>query len=217
MTEHNFNSMRTAMVESQLRTSDVNDPRVIDVMGSVAREAFLPNDRQALAYIDRPVKLTESRWLNPPLATGRLLTAASVEPQDNVLLVGAATGYTAALLSQLSASVVAVEDDEALTPRAKAVLAGYGNVRLVAGPPSEGVEQYGPYSLIMIDGAVEEIPAALIKQLADGGRLVAAVLDRGVARLAIGRKSGEAFGMTHFADCESVPLPGFEKPKSFTF
>lgn len=205
------------MVESQLRTSDVNDPRVIAAMENVAREAFLPNDRQALAYIDRPVKLAENRWLNPPLATGRLLTAAAIEPQDNVLLIGAATGYTAALLSQLSASVVAVEDDEALLPRAKAVLAGYANVKLIAGAPNEGAEEYGPYTLIVIDGAVEEIPLRLIKQLADGGRLVVAVLDRGVARLTIGRKSGDAFGMIHFADCESVPLPGFEKPKSFTF
>ncbi|MBB4642400.1 protein-L-isoaspartate O-methyltransferase family protein [Rhizorhapis suberifaciens] len=217
MTEHNFKSMRTAMVESQLRTSDVNDPRVIAAMANVAREAFLPNDRQALAYIDRPVKLTEGRWLNPPLATGRLLTAASIAPDDNVLLIGAATGYTAALLSQLAASVVAVEEDEALLPRAKAVLAGYGNVKLVSAALNQGSKKYAPYSLIVIDGAVEEIPSALVKQVGDGGRLVAAVLDRGVARLAIGRKSGQAFGMTHFADCESVPLPGFEKPKSFTF
>ncbi|HKR15969.1 protein-L-isoaspartate O-methyltransferase [Rhizorhapis sp.] len=217
MTEHNFKSMRTAMVESQLRTSDVNDPRVIAAMATVAREAFLPAERQALAYIDRPVKLSESRWLNPPLATGRLLTAAEVEPSDTVLLIGAATGYTAALLSQLVASVVAVEEDEALLPRAKAVLAGYANVKLVPGPINQGAKKFGPYSLIVIDGAVEEIPAAIVKQLADGGRLAAAILDRGVARLAIGRKSGEAFGITHFADCESVSLPGFQKPKSFTF
>lgn len=217
MTEHNFKSMRTAMVESQLRTSDVNDPRVIAAMASVPREAFLPAERQAMAYIDRPVKLSATRWLNPPLATGRLLTAAEVEPQDNVLVIGAATGYSAALLSQLAASVVAVEEDEALLPRAKAVLAGYGNVRLVAGALNQGARKYGPYSLIFFDGAVAEIPPAIIRQLADGGRIAVAIIDRGVARLALGRKSGEAFGMTHFADCESVILPGFEKPKSFTF
>lgn len=217
MTEQNFKSMRAAMVESQLRTSDVNDPRVIAVMGSVAREAFLPADRQALAYIDRPVKLSEGRSLNPPLATGRLLTAAEITPEDNVLLIGAATGYAAALLSRLAASVIAVEEDEALLPRAKAVLAGYGNVTLLSGPLGQGARKYAPYSLIVIDGAVEEIPAALTKQLADGGRLVAAIADRGVTRLSIGRKSGEAFGMSSFADCESVVLPGFAKPKSFTF
>lgn len=217
VTEHNFKSMRTAMVESQLRTSDVNDPRVIAAMASVPREAFLPVERQALAYIDRPVKLSEARWLNPPLATGRLLTAAEVEPDDKVLLIGAATGYSAALLSQLASSVIAVEDDEALLPRAKAVLAGYGNVTLAPGSLHQGARKHAPYSLIVIDGAVEEIPATLIKQLADGGRLVTALSDRGVTRLALGRKSGEAFGMTHFADCESVVLPGFSKPKNFTF
>lgn len=217
MTDQNFKAMRAAMVESQLRTSDVNDPRVIAAMASVPRETFLPPERQALAYIDRPVKLTGSRSLNPPLATGRLLTVAEVEPEDKVLLIGAATGYSAALLSRLAASVVAVEEEEELIRRAEAVLAGYGNVKLAAGPLAGGARKYGPYTLIVIDGAVEEVPPALVKQLADGGRLVAALSDRGVSRLSIGRKAGDAFGMTSFADCESVELPGFAKPKSFTF
>lgn len=217
VTDQNFKAMREAMVESQLRTSDVNDPRVIAAMASVPRETFLPAERQALAYIDRPAKLTDSRSLNPPLSTGRLLTAAEVEPEDKALVVGAATGYSAALLSSLAASVVAVEEDEDLLRRAKAVLAGYGNVKLVAGPLAEGARKQGPYSLILIDGAVEEIPPALVKQLADGGRLVAALSDRGVSRLSIGRKVGDAFGMTSFADCESVDLPGFATPKSFNF
>lgn len=217
VTDQNFKAMREAMVESQLRTSDVNDPRVIAAMASVPRETFLPAERQALAYIDRPAKLTDSRSLNPPLSTGRLLTAAEVEPEDKALVVGAATGYSAALLSSLAASVVAVEEDEDLLRRAKAVLAGYGNVKLVAGPLAEGARKQGPYSLILIDGAVEEIPSALVKQLADGGRLVAALSDRGVSRLSIGRKVGDAFGMTSFADCESVDLPGFATPKSFNF
>lgn len=217
MTVQNFKAMREAMVESQLRTSDVNDPRVIAAMASIPRETFLPAERQALAYIDRPVKLTEGRSLNPPLSTGRLLTAAEVEPEDKVLVVGAATGYCAALLSRLAATVVAVEEDEDLLRRAKAVLAGYGNVKLVPGPLAEGARKHGPYTLIVIDGAVEVVPPMLVKQLADGGRLVAAVIDRGVSRLSIGRKAGDAFGMTSFADCESVELPGFAKPKSFTF
>lgn len=217
MTEHNFKAMREAMVESQLRTSDVNDPRVVAAMASIPRETFLPAERQALAYIDRPVRLTEGRSLNPPLATGRLLTMAEVEPEDNVLVIGAATGYCAAVLSRIAAAVVAVEQDEELLRRAKAVLAGYGNVTLVAGPLNEGARKHGPYTLIVIDGAVEELPAAIVKQLADGGRLVAAIIDRGVSRLSIGRKAGDAFGLKSFADVESVELPGFAKPKSFTF
>ena len=217
MTEQNFKSMRNAMVESQLRTSDVNDPRVIAAMASVPREAFLPVERQALAYIDRPVRLSEGRWLNPPLSTGRLLTAAEVVPDDTVLVIGAATGYSAALLSQLAASVVAVEEDEALLPRAKAVLAGYGNVRLVPGALHQGARKDAPYSLIFIDGAVEVIPTAIIKQLAEDGRLVSAIVDKGVTRLSLGRKSGGAFGISSFADCESVILPGFTKPETFKF
>ncbi|MDI1296471.1 MAG: protein-L-isoaspartate O-methyltransferase, partial [bacterium] len=103
MTEQNFSSMRNAMVESQLRTSDVDDQRVIAVMAHVPREDFLPVERRSMAYVDRPVPLAGGRALNPPLVIGRLLKEAHIEPGDTVLLIGAATGYSAALLAALGA------------------------------------------------------------------------------------------------------------------
>ncbi|MBS0502909.1 MAG: protein-L-isoaspartate O-methyltransferase [Proteobacteria bacterium] len=213
MTEQNFEAMRRAMVESQLRTTGVNDPRVVAAMAEVPRERFVPADRRALAYTDRPVPLGGGRALNLPEATGLLLTAAQIRVEDHVLLVGAGTGYTAALLARLAGSVVAVEEDAALAAQARDV----AGVQIVEGPLAEGAARHAPYDLIVIDGLVEHVPEALIAQLKDGGRLVCALLDRGASRLAFGRKAGTGFGCDLFADCEAPPLPGFARPKSFVF
>lgn len=216
MTEQNFEAMRRAMVESQLRTTGVNDPRVIAAMASVPRERFVAVERRALAYTDRPVPLGQGRALNMPEATGLLLTEATVRPTDKVLLVGAASGYTAALLDRLAAKVVALEEDADLVALARTALSDT-RVELVEGPLNRGWAAAAPYDLIVVDGLIEHVPDALIDQLADNGRLACAILDRDTSRLAIGRKSGTAFGLDLFADCEAAPIPGFAKPKSFVF
>jgi protein-L-isoaspartate(D-aspartate) O-methyltransferase len=217
MTEQNFEVMRRAMVESQLRTTGVNDPRVVAAMAAVPRERFVPADKRALAYMDRPVPLGDGRELNLPEATGRLLTVAQVAPADRVLLVGAASGYTAALLDQLAGEVVALEVSPALVAAARANLAGAAKVELVEGPLAEGWAAKAPYDLIFIDGLIEHVPDALVGQLAEGGRLACALFDRGMSRLGIGRRSGTGFGIDLFADCEAVGLPGFARPRTFTF
>ena len=216
MTEQNFEAMRRAMVESQLRTTGVNDPRVVAAMAFVPRERFVPADWRALAYMDRPVPLGHGRELNLPEATGRLLTAAQVGRQDRALLVGAATGYTAALLAELGAHVVALEEQSDLLAAARDALSS-SPVELVNGPLNQGCTAGAPYDLIFVDGMVEEVPQTLIDQLAEGGRLAAAVHEKGATRLGLGRKSGGGFGMDLFADCEAVRLPGFAKPRSFVF
>ncbi|HEV2567706.1 protein-L-isoaspartate O-methyltransferase [Sphingomonas sp.] len=213
MTEQNFEAMRRAMVESQLRTTGVNDPRVIAVMAAVPRERFVPEEWRTLAYMDRPVPVGGGRELNMPEATGLLLTHAAVTRLDRVLLVGAATGYTAALLAELAGEVVALEENAALAAEAVHI----ANVEWVQGPLSQGWAAGAPYDLIFIDGAVEQLPDALLAQLKEGGRLAAAIHEKGATRLGIGRKSGNGFGMDLFADCEAVRLPGFERPKSFVF
>src|SRR5690349_19853880 len=119
MTEQNFEAMRRAMVDSQLRTTGVNDPRVVAAMAEVPRERFVPVERRGLAYMDRPVALGAGRALNIPEATGLLLTAAAVRASDKVLLVGAGSGYAAALLEKLAAHVVALEEDAALATFAR--------------------------------------------------------------------------------------------------
>lgn len=217
-TESNrFEAMRHAMVASQLRTNAVSDPRVVVAMAAVPRELFLPVDVRAIAYRDTAVPLGRGRAQNVPIATGRLLTEAYLLPRDRVLLIGAASGYTAAVLSGLVLSVVAVESDPMLAALAREGLAESANVTLVEGPLEAGHPGGGPYDVLIIDGAVEQVPEALIAQLAVGGRAVTGLADRGITRLAAGRRTEGGFGLLDFADIDCVPLPGFAGPKSFTF
>lgn len=217
MSDQNFTSMRRAMVESQLRTNDINDPAIIRAILSIPREDYVPAERRATAYIDRPVPLTEGRALNPPLATARLLMAASVSTGQKVLLVGAAMGYTAALLCTLGARVVAVESDPVLAARAREMLAARPQAKVVEGPLEAGHPDDGPYDILFIDGAVEAMPEALIEQLKVRGRAVFARVEQGVTRLCMGVRSAGGFGASAFADSEAVVLPGFAEPQAFSF
>ncbi|HEY0627439.1 MAG TPA: protein-L-isoaspartate O-methyltransferase [Allosphingosinicella sp.] len=216
MTEHNFEHMRRAMVASSLRTTGVNDPRVIAAFESVPREGFVPRDRVAMAYADALVPLGNGRDLNNPMSLGRMLTEAAPQPEDRALVIGAATGYAAAILAELVASVVAVEEDPSLAAAAKVALTG-AHVKFIEGPLEKGYKAGAPYDLILIDGAVEFVPEPIVAQLAENGRLAAAVLDNGVARVAIGRRGGAGFAMAPVSDVASAILPGFLKPRGFTF
>ncbi len=208
---------RHAMVASQLRTNAVTDPRVIAAMASIPREAFLPVSVRSIAYVDRALPTGGGREINPPLATARLLDAAELEPSDRVLLIGAGGGYAAAVLAQMVAHVTAVESDAALLAIARESLAEVANVDLVAGPLAEGAPAAAPFDVLVVDGAVEEPPANLADQVRPGGRIVAGLVERGVTRLAAGRRTAGGFGLTAFVDSECVTLPGFARPRGFRF
>ena len=217
MTEHNFEHMRRAMVASQLRTTGVSDPRVLAAMGAVPRERFVPADRVAMAYTDALIPLGNGRELNNPMALGRLLSEAAPQERERALVIGAATGYSAAVLARLVGSVIAVEEDSELFAMARANLRAAA-VQLVEGPLTEGHSAGAPYDLILIDGAVEEVPESIIGQLVEqGGRLAAAMYVNGVTRLSIGRRAGEGFGMAGVSDWAATVLPGFCKPRKFSF
>lgn len=216
MSEYDFEQMRRAMVASQLRTTGVADARVLAAAGAVPRERFVPEGREAIAYADALVPLGGGRQLNSAMATARLLSEAGPRGGERAMVVGAATGYSAALLARLTASVVALEEDPALAAFARGALAGT-DVEQVEGPLAGGHEPGAPYDLILIDGAVERVPDAIVAQLADGGRLATAILDRGVTRLGVGRKAGGAFGLTLFTDAAAAILPGFVEPRQFSF
>lgn len=208
--------MRAAMIDSQLRPNDVIEPTVLAAMAHVAREAHVPPALASVAYMDRPLALGAGRALNPPLVTGRMLVAAEIRPAMRVLLIGAATGYMAALLAHLGAEVVAVEEAAELAALGRTALADTP-VRWVEGPLAAGAPDAAPFDRILIDGAVEQIPAALVEQLADGGRLVAAQRDASVTRLIFGVKTGGTLSLRSFADMDAVALPGFAAPASFRF
>ena len=216
MTEHNFEHMRRAMVASQLRTTGVNDPRVVAAMGAVPRERFVPPERCALAYADALVPLGHDRDLNSPMALGRMLSEARLRGDERALVIGAATGYSAAVLARLAGSVVAVEEVPELAGFAREALAGTG-VELVEAPLEQGHAAGAPYDFILIDGAVEHVPEAIVEQLSDGGEFALALLDEGVTRLCVGRVVAGAFGTTAFADAAAAVLPGFLKPRGFSF
>jgi protein-L-isoaspartate(D-aspartate) O-methyltransferase len=212
-----FDEMRAAMVASQLRTSAVDDSRVVKAMGEVPREQFVPAASRAIAYYDREVALGNGRAMNAPLASGRLVNEAEILPTDRVLLVGAATGYTAAVLARLASSVVALEEDAELAAQARQALVGLGNVTVVEGPLVAGWAPRAPYDAIIIDGGVESVPDAIVQQVKIDGRITTGLIDRGVRRLAAGRRSEGGFGLADFADVDCVVLPGFAKPPSFQF
>jgi protein-L-isoaspartate(D-aspartate) O-methyltransferase len=211
VTEQNYEQMRRAMVDSQLRTTAVNDPRVVAAMGKVARERFVPADQVALAYLDKTLPVAPGRGLASPMVTGRLLTEARVREGDRALVIGAGSGYSAAVLAELGASVVALEEDKELAGKATP------GVTRASGPLAKGWAKAAPYDLILFDGAAELIPPAIIDQLADGGRLAAPIVQNGVTRLALGRKAGSGFGMQSFADAEAPILPGFVIERGFSF
>ena len=207
-----FATARTAMIESQLRPQGVTDAGVLRAMGSIQREKFLPSHTRPLAYVDRGVAIGEGRFIVPPAVLGSLLTQMMPEPGQRALVVGAGTGYSAAVLQEIGLDVVALESAPELAAAAREL-----GIDCVEGPLEAGHRKGAPYDQILIDGAVEYIPDAIVDQLADGGRLGTALVDRGITRLVIGRKAGGAFGHLSVGDAGVPALPGFQRPPAFKF
>ncbi|HEX6740356.1 MAG TPA: protein-L-isoaspartate O-methyltransferase [Sphingomicrobium sp.] len=207
-----FAAARLAMVENQLRPQGVTDAAVLAAMGTIPRERFLPDHTRPLAYVDRAVAIGEGRFLAAPAVLGELLTGMMPEPGQRALVVGAGTGYSAAVLAAMGLAVTAVESSPELAAKARD-----GGVAVIEGPLERGHTKAAPYDRILIDGAVDHIPDALIAQLAEGGRLGAALIDRGITRLVVGRKSGGAFGYLSLGDAGAPVLPGFARPTAFIF
>jgi protein-L-isoaspartate(D-aspartate) O-methyltransferase len=200
------------MVECQLRPQGVTDRAVVEAMGRIERERFLPNHTRPLAYVDRGVAIGDGRFLAAPAVLGQLLTQMAPERGQKALVVGAGTGYSSAVLAAIGLDVVALETSAALAAAAREQ-----DVDVFEGPLEAGYVSAAPYDQILIDGAVDYIPQPIIDQLADGGRLGTAIVDRGITRLVIGRKAGGAFGFFSIGDAGVPALPGFSRAKEFTF
>ena len=200
------------MVDSQLRPQGVNDPAVVAAMSLVPREQFVPEAERLLAYVDRAIPLGEGRAMPPAAVVGLLLTAMVPNRGQTALVVGGATGYSAAVLSAMGLETTLLESSPAL-----AAVARERGIKVVEGPLVDGHARGAPYDLILIDGAVEYVPDALVAQLREGGRLGSALVEQGISRLIVGRKAGGGFGFHSIADAGTPALPGFERPKAFTF
>jgi protein-L-isoaspartate(D-aspartate) O-methyltransferase len=215
-----YAAARQHMIDSQIRTNKVTNQSVIEALSAVPREAFVAEAQRKLAYIDRPVLIGGNRRMTEPMVLARLLQVAHLKPTDTVLVVGAGTGYSAAVLSRLVKRVVALECAPELAERAKAILGTQSvtNVSVVSGDLTAGRPAEGPYDFILVDGAAEVVPDALTAQLADRGRLAVVIKDHGVVGRGtlLTRADGVVTTRAIF-DADAEVLPGFTRPKRFVF
>lgn len=215
-----FADARRCMVDSQIRPNRVTDPRILSAMRRLPRERFLPASARALAYVDEDVPLGNGRFLMEPMVLARMLQAAGLQDGERVLVVGAATGYGAAVLAACGCRVTALEDDPALLAIAEPALAEHApSVMLVSGPLPAGWPQQAPYDLILIEGAVPEIPRALTGQIQqESGRIIAAICRTGAMTQAVQCEATPAgLGHTTLFDCGTPPIPAFRKAPGFAF
>ena len=185
---------RKAMIDSQLRTSGVNAEFVLARMGSVAREDFVPAAARGVAYMDRAIALGGGRWLAAPVVQGMMLQEAAPSSDDRALLVDGGSGYLAELLRPL-----------------------VGSLEVVAPGDAAAKSRKGDFTLLIIDGAIEQLPDALVARLAEGARVVTGLVENGITRLAIGRKAAGAVTLLPLAELGVPVLPEFAAPKRWSF
>lgn len=211
---------RTHMIDSQLRPNKVTDARVLGAFAGIRREIFVPEHLRQVAYIDEDLPLGAGRYLMEPMVAARLLQAAAVERGDTALIVGAGTGYEAALIAMLARNVVALEEDAELARRARAAFVEHSiaSVNLMEAPLAQGYRPRAPYDVILFGGAVAELPAEIASQLAEGGRLVVVVKGgNGVGRATLATRAGGLLARRVIFDAATPLLPGFFPKPAFVF
>ena len=200
-------AQRQTMIDSQLRTVGVMDGDVLAAFAAVRREDFVPAALRGLAYADAALEVAPGRWLLEPMVLALLLQNARVTAADRALIIGAATGYSAAVVAAIGARVTALDSD-----------AGLAAPGMVVGPLSAGWPADAPYDLIIFEGAIEVLPAAIAAQLAPGGRVAAVVRDAGIGRAVVGPViAGNRIGGLPFLEVAAKPLPGFAAAREFAF
>lgn len=217
---------RLNMVESQVRTSDVTDRRIIRAMLDIPREPFVPAGMASLAYSDAALAVSGQRTdsapvraLLEPRTLAKLIQLADIDDDETVLDVGCATGYSSAVLARIAKRVVAVEADKALADAATAALKALGitNATVVHGELKAGAPAHAPFDVILLNGSVSTIPKALSDQLREGGRLVAVVSQGRVSRAHIAQRTGSTVDTRPAFEAAADTLPGFEVPPGFVF
>jgi protein-L-isoaspartate(D-aspartate) O-methyltransferase len=209
---------RINMVDGQVRPSDITDRRIIRAMLEVAREEFVPPELRALAYRDDHIALgTPGRVMLAPRVFAKLVQLAALGDNDSVLVIASGTGYGAAVLGQFAGQVVALESDPGLHATALRLLeqAQCSNVRAIQGPLADGSAEDGPYDVILIEGAVGDVPPHLLGQLKDGGRLVTVHLNGVAGQGTLWRRSGRTFGQASGFDAATPALQEFARKQDF--
>jgi protein-L-isoaspartate(D-aspartate) O-methyltransferase len=214
-----FSTARRNMIERQIRPNKVVDESLLSSMGEAPRERFLPDALRAVAYVDEDLKLSAERSLMEPRVLARLLQELALTSGDAVLDIASGTGYAAAIMARLVGAVFALESDADLQGRAADLFGDLAldNIVPVEGDLAAGCAEHAPFNAILIEGAVDTVPAGLLDQLADGGRLVAVVMDNGVGRATLFRKDGDHLSRRVLFDANLPVLKAFRSPEAFTF
>jgi len=208
---------RRMMVDTQVRPADVTKFPIIDAMLTVPREAFVPRDRMEAAYVSENIAIGGNRVILEPRTFAKMLDALALGNDDLVLDLGAGLGYSSAVIAHIAEAVVAVEDDEARLSEAESLLAEHhaDNVILHGGALSEGAPEHGPYDAILIEGAVEEVPEAIIGQLKEGGRMACLFMEGTLGVVRIGYKLDGGMSWRFSFNASAPVIPGFEKARAF--
>jgi protein-L-isoaspartate(D-aspartate) O-methyltransferase len=220
-----FVAARQNMIEGQIRPNKVRDERVLSVLEDLPRELFVPERLAGVAYIDESLPVGTGRFLLPPMVLARMLEEAAIGAGDRVLDIAPATGYSTAALAGLARHVVAVESDADLHRRAVALMAALelANVETHLAPMQQGWKAEAPYDVVFINGAVDDVPEALLLQLKDGGRLVAVVRHYGAAHASHTGEArrydrlGKVVTFRPLFDANTALLPGFAAAATFSF
>lgn len=212
-----YATLRTAMVDCQVRPSDVTKFPIISAMLAARREVYVPAGKREVAYVGAHVPLTEGRVVLDPRVLAKMLDALDIGRNDLVLLVGCGLGYSADVIARMAEMVVAVEEDTTLAAEAEANLAAESvdNAIVVSGALAQGAAKHGPYDAIMFGGAVEQIPSAILDQLKDGGKICALFAEGAAGQCRAGVKTGGKVAWRNVFDATAPVLPGFAKQKAF--
>jgi len=219
MVSSETHAARMMMVDSQVRPNKVTDPAIIAAMRTLPREDFLPPSLAARAYADESIRLGDDRVMLEPMVTARMVQLAAIAAGENVLVAASGGGYAAALIARLGAVVTALEESASLAAIAAVALARHApSVSLVSGPIGEGWPNSAPYDLILVDGAVEDVPTAYAAQLRPDGRIVMVrAVSAKLGHAMIGRLSQGVLSFTAAFDCAASPLPMLRRKPAFVF
>ena len=212
-----FSARRVMMVDTQVRPSDVTKFPIIDAMLSVPREAFVPRDKREAAYMGENLVLRQDRVMLEPRTLAKLLDALDIQPDEMVLDLGCGFGYSTAVLARLADAVVAVEEDDAMATEAQHLLsqASVDNAAVIVGPLAAGAAKHGPYDVITVQGGVEQVPAALLDQLKDGGRIAAVFMEGALGVARVGYKADGKVSWRFVFNASAPVLPGFAAAGGF--
>jgi protein-L-isoaspartate(D-aspartate) O-methyltransferase len=212
-----FAARRTTMVDTQVRPSDVTKFPIINAMLTVPREDFVPAAQREAAYLGENLDLGQGRVVLDPRTLAKMLDHLDITNDELVLDVGCAMGYSSAVIAHMAEAVVAVEEDEAMATEAQEALAEVGsdNVIVHVGPLAEGAPQHGPYDAVIVQGAVEEVPAGLVEQIKDGGRIACLFMEEGLGEMRVGYKQNDQISWRSEFNAGAPVLRGFERKVAF--